>query len=981
MRTLLYSDLDTGAMPGFAKVRRALEAGDFRSADVRKIGPNLYRARLDRRDRLLFSLYRHGGETCILLLEHIPNHDYARSRFLAGGAAVDEAKIPLVEEVRPEAELGYVHPERERFHVLDKVISFDEDQATILGLPAPIVLVGSAGSGKTALTLERLRQAPGDVLYLSLSPWLVDHSRDLYQAHGYENDAQQVDFLSFREYLDSIRVPEGREVTPADFQHFLARKGRGLGLNDAHKVFEEIRGVITGPVAAPGEGGSGGGWLSRDAYLELGVRQSIFLEEERPRVYDVFERYLAFLEEAGLFDPNLVAHAYLDRVEPRYDFVVVDEVQDVTTVQLLLVLKALRAPGAFLLTGDANQIVHPNFFSWAAVKSLLFHDRDLAGHGEIVRVLHANYRSTAVVTAVANRILKLKHARFGSVDRESNYLVRSVGGDDGRLQLLADSERVRKELDARTARSARHAVIVMHPEQKAEARRIFRTPLIFAVQEAKGLEYESVILHGFVSGAARVFRTIAEGVAPADLEGDELGYSRARDKRDKSLEVYKFFVNALYVAVTRAVRNLFIVEADLAHPVLRLLDLERFAGELDMESVASSREEWQREARRLAQQGRTEQADAIREQVLEEHAVPWQPLDRDAFLALRARALEDKADKKLRLEVFEWAQLHHHRPTLNALADAGFRPAQQDPRKAQRVLHRNRYGAHELGTGVVVLRDVDRYGVDHRDRLGLTPLMIAARVGNAKLAEALVERGADPELRAANGFAAWHFALEQALADAAFATQKLPRLQALLEPQSVTIEAAGHGAVKLDRRMMEAQLLHLLIASFWRDFGARYARHGELVTAVWLEKSLASLPPAVLPEYRKRRSYLSSVLSKNEIRGNDPYNRRLLRRLKRGHYVLEPTLRLRIGERWCALHELLPLDDLSFRPMRDWLTPVQSRNQQESYGPRWHTQWDRLQEDNLVSLRRSLHELGAASAPVATGEPTTRATTSASGAE
>jgi superfamily I DNA/RNA helicase len=41
--------------------------------------------------------------------------------------------------------------------------------------------------------------------------------------------------------------------------------------------------------------------------------------------------------------------------------VLVDEVQDLTTAQLALVLKTLKTPDAFMLCGDSNQIVHPNF--------------------------------------------------------------------------------------------------------------------------------------------------------------------------------------------------------------------------------------------------------------------------------------------------------------------------------------------------------------------------------------------------------------------------------------------------------------------------------------------------------------------------------------------------------------------------------------------------------------------------------------------
>jgi len=922
MRVLLYSDLDPAAIPGFGKVRQALEAGNFSQADVRKIGENLYRARLNKRDRLLFRLHKHQGEQCALLLEHIPNHAYDRSRFLAGGAVVDETKIPAV--AQPEAndgeELVYLHPERERFHLLDKILSFDDDQQAILELPPPLVVVGSAGSGKTALTLEKMKRAAGDVLYVSLSPYLVQNARNLYFAHGYDNEQQQVDFLSFHEVLESIQVPAGREVSMRDFQSFFERMRRRSGLSDPHKLFEEFRGVITGPLTERG-------YLTREEYLALGVKQSIFLADERPRVYEVFEKYQAHLDQEGLFDANLVAHDHLARVSPRYDFIVVDEVQDVTTVQLYLLLKLLRSSGAFLLSGDSNQIVHPNFFSWSAVKSLFFREQDLTGHGEVIRVLHANYRNAPVVTAVANRILKLKHARFGSVDRESNYLVESVGAERGRLQLLDDDDRVKRELDARTARSTRFAVIVMHPEQKTEAKRHFATPLVFSIQEAKGLEYENVILYNFIAGESRAFREIANGVDPAALDADALSYARGRDKTDKSLEIYKFFINALYVAVTRAVRNLYILEADHAHPALALLQLDRFAGDLDVDKETSSLEEWQREARKLELQGKAEQAEDIRERVLKQQDVPWQPLDRDAFAALRERALGD-GGKKAQLAAFEYALLHHHRPTLNALDDAGFKPARRDEAQAARQLTRNHFMIYDLSNPGAVLADVERYGVDHRTRFNLTPLMIAARLGNASLVEALRDRGADLEQRANNGFTALHFALEQAVIDPAFARQRLARVYPLLEPDSVSVQVDGR-LVKLDKRLMETFLLHVLTVIYYRKLGPAMASTGKGYNAKMLENLLALLPDSVLPARRKRRPYISSILSKNEIHRDDPYNRQLFLRHRHGQYLFNPAMKLRIDEGWRSIYEVLPLDDLGIEPLtarfRDTATAEQRR--------------------------------------------------------
>jgi hypothetical protein len=71
------------------------------------------------------------------------------------------------------------------------------------------------------------------------------------------------------------------------------------------------------------------------------------------------------------------------------------------------------------------------------------------------------------------------------VDKESNFLVQSIGQQTGQLQLLADNTKNCEQFNANTARSAKFAVLVMHPEQKELAEKIFSTPLVFSIQEAK----------------------------------------------------------------------------------------------------------------------------------------------------------------------------------------------------------------------------------------------------------------------------------------------------------------------------------------------------------------------------------------------------------------------------------------------------------------------------------------------------------------
>ena len=55
------------------------------------------------------------------------------------------------------------------------------------------------------------------------------------------------------------------------------------------------------------------------------------------------------------------------------------------------------------------------------------------------------------------------------------------------------------------------------------------------------------------------------------------------------------------------------------------------------------------------------------------------------------------------------------------------------------------------------------------------------------------------------------------------------------------------------------------------------------------------------PAYRKQRPYISALLSKNEVQGQNPYNRYLFKRIRVGKYVLNPDLCLKKGDRWEAL--------------------------------------------------------------------------------
>jgi len=937
---LLYRDLEVRQLG--RQVERAvqqLREGDFRAADARKLkGTALYRARLDDRNRLLFKFGVHGGRRVLLVLEVVHNHDYARSRFLGGGEASEADFEPVPagpasadgspgggwQDVEAER-MAYLNPTSTVLHVLDKPLSFDDAQAAVFATPLPLIVIGSAGSGKTALTLEKLKTLPGHGLYLTRSSFLVENARSLYYAHRYANDGQEVDFLSLAELVETIQVPSGREARWPDFAAWFTRHQGAFKLREPHRVFEEVTGVLTGSAEA-------GPYLSEDEYLALGVRQSIFVGEERRSVYRVFERWLAYLRQNGLFDANVAAWERRGLAAERYDFLVIDEVQDVTPVELRLALATLRDKNAFLLCGDSNQIVHPNLFSWARVKSLFHGGRGRPGQPspiDRIHLLSANYRNTRAVTALANRLLLVKQRRFGSVDRESNYLVECVSAEEGRVELVADGPAVRTELDARTRRSARTAVVVLRDEDKPAARAAFSTPLLFSVQEAKGLEYENVVLFNLVSGAAREFRECAAGVEAADLAG-ELEYARARDKSDKSLDAYKFYVNALYVAMTRAVKSLVVIEADPSHPLLALLAVGQAADQTELAAEESSREEWQREARRLELQGKAEQAEQIRRDILEVRPVPWAVADAAALPGIRARALgPGPLDKAAQQHLFEFAVTYDVEALLPRLVAAGFRHARK-AESGRAYIEETHYAEYRKRRSPLLQDQLRTHGLDFRNPLNETPLMVAARLGRHDLVTELLALGADGEAIDTAGRTALRVALAAWLDQRGVKAAAFERVWEQLATASLKVKI-GNRMVKLDPSTGEWFLLQLCLVQV-RRLADGAARQGALplLDAPGLARLVAGLPPGTLADYRRRREYLSSLLAKNELGSTNPYGRRLFLRVRRGAYALCPALEVELKGAWVPVGDLMGLPTLfeaigpEAAPLAKWMEEVRA---------------------------------------------------------
>ncbi len=145
----------------------------------------------------------------------------------------------------------------------------------------------------------------------------------------------------------------------------------------------------------------------RDEVAYLGAdragRGIPFIRERRLAVWQLYEAYRDHLLGRSLYTWGHLVQKALDRVrsgefERRWEYVIVDEAQDLPPAALALAVELCREPAGVFLTADANQSLYNRGFRWNRVHESLA----VAGR---TRMLGRNYRSTRQIAAAAAEII------------------------------------------------------------------------------------------------------------------------------------------------------------------------------------------------------------------------------------------------------------------------------------------------------------------------------------------------------------------------------------------------------------------------------------------------------------------------------------------------------------------------------------------------------------------------------------------------
>ncbi len=478
-------------------------------------------------------------------------------------------------------------------------LKLSPEQAVTVRTPGPVLLRGTAGSGKTTVCVYRLarlavEESHARLLFVTLSEALLRSAeslyRDLLATRRQQPPEPGPDFLTLgdlcRRLMNSGPAPDKLVRYPLFAQWYRTIYGR----EDAALAWEEIRAIVKGSVVDPEREA-----LTLDEYERLGAKRAPLFVRERPRLYRVFESYRAWCRQEGRYDDTDLARRALAilrrRSDREYDHVICDEGQDLTELDMRLLLQLVTSPAGLFLTADPQQIVNPSGFRWAELRSLL---RLLPGQEPPpILGLSRNYRSARSIVAVANALVTIKRERTGRSDDDD--LQEAALRGPAPVLVQGTPEQALPHLQGFGPGCA---VIAMNTDEEDRLRRDLSTERVFNVSTAKGLEFETVVLWQPLAADLPLWRNILES-----------------DTNLKEDPVARRAIHHLYVAVTRARRHLAVIESDLAAAALWHTPLLRGLLESDHPDAlarllvnAATPEDWAAEARYFLERQRFRQA-------------------------------------------------------------------------------------------------------------------------------------------------------------------------------------------------------------------------------------------------------------------------------------------------------------------------------------------------------------------------------------
>jgi tetratricopeptide (TPR) repeat protein len=298
-------------------------------------------------------------------------------------------------------------------------IRLSPQQQRLLRHPLPMLIQGTAGSGKTTLVAHLAHQqllgpdSPSSILVVAYTQELVDFTGAILAALDELDgtDSASTQLRTWRNLCADLVTSAGLEpITWAPDNFFFEQlttyargeKRHSSAVSQAEELFEFIRSTLKGQII-DGESPL----MSRKAALAM-PHSSVDRFMDRRQAYEIAANYQFALASNGLSDDSDAAWRLLTACDslPKYDYVLVDEAQDYTLVQLVLLSKLCKDTRHLVFAGDVNQALYPSHFTWERARSALW----FAGNTDPPPTfsIEYNYRNPQPITEMSNALLKMR---------------------------------------------------------------------------------------------------------------------------------------------------------------------------------------------------------------------------------------------------------------------------------------------------------------------------------------------------------------------------------------------------------------------------------------------------------------------------------------------------------------------------------------------------------------------------------------------
>ena len=723
-----FSAMHKSEKQRFAEKMRFLAAGIWEGGILVKklsgVKPKvLFEARISKGDRVLFTLGKYGDRSAAYIWAYLKHDDVDRKARL--GMPDNAPFLDFPSSVEEQIDTLYLDAVQESWHsqesLEDKVESdygpqkwnvlddadweraisagadkeieyqlfLSREQYSILDSEPPILLSGTAGSGKTTIALYYLSRKEflgRKRLFATYSPYLRDFAARLYQGLMRGNDLE--DKPPFPEFLTIDEAQ--RRYIPGSSP--LADPTKLVGLEafktlisanplsrkfDPELLWEEIRSIIKGAMppfslkrletvaqklcsgtassrerqelaaeladfsrfsfggkldaivasatsfegleafanavgSSPQEGENQAiiraldflkkkkelfsrPLLSLEEYLYIGEKRAPIFLHDRTELYSLALYYQKKLEERGLYDEiDLAKRALAERKRSPspdlWDLVVCDEIQDMTDTHVELLFDLAADRNKVFFAGDERQTVNPSGFRWEGVRARFYESGSKVP--DLSR-LSMNFRSCGAIVELGNALLDLKRTFIGAGKFESPETWKF----SGKAPVVIEGIQENAILDIVRQSGADRIILTRSTEEKLRLKTLLGTELVFTIFEAKGLEFDTVLLWKFIEDreTERLWEAMGEGSGGAS---------------EDMIPHLRHELNLLYVAVARARSILAVYDGERPSSVWkagRLPSIVVMAKEasflMESWSKASTPEAWARQGDGLYKRG------------------------------------------------------------------------------------------------------------------------------------------------------------------------------------------------------------------------------------------------------------------------------------------------------------------------------------------------------------------------------------------